>query len=61
MGSFLHRFNFVVTYHPGGKNLKADILSCLHAPEPEHSSPETTAHQKLSSSKFSVILAYPKI
>ncbi len=30
---FFTRFNFKITYHPGPKNIKADALSRLHAPE----------------------------
>ncbi len=30
---FFTHFNFKVTYHPGPKNIKADALSRLHAPE----------------------------
>ncbi len=32
---FFTRFNFKITYHPGPKNVKADALSRLHAPEEE--------------------------
>ncbi len=30
---FFTHFNFKITYHPGPKNIKADALSRLHAPE----------------------------
>ncbi len=30
---FFTRFNCKITYHPGPKNIKADALSRLHAPE----------------------------
>lgn len=36
---FFTCFQFTITYRPGAKNIKADSLSCIHAPE-EPSTPE---------------------
>ncbi len=38
---FFTRFNFKITYHPGPKNIKADALSRLHAPEEEEDRPNS--------------------
>ncbi len=38
--SFSHRFNFTISYRPGPKNVKADALSRLHAPEEVSEEPE---------------------
>ncbi|XP_048026178.1 uncharacterized protein LOC125255188 [Megalobrama amblycephala] len=38
---FFSRFNFSISYRPGSKNLKADALSRLHAPEEKNDDPET--------------------
>lgn len=35
-----HPLYFIVTYHPGHKNLKADALSRLYQLEPDSSPPE---------------------
>lgn len=37
---FFSRFNFVVTYHPGSNNGKADALSRLHTSEAEPAAPD---------------------
>ncbi len=34
------RFNFIISYHPGNKNIKADALSRLHQPDPTPDEPE---------------------
>ncbi len=38
---FFTHFNFKITYHPGPKNIKADALSRLHAPEEEEDPPNS--------------------
>lgn len=38
---FFTQFQFTVTYRPGTKNLKADALSRMHAPDQPNSNPET--------------------
>ncbi|XP_048028346.1 receptor-type tyrosine-protein phosphatase H-like [Megalobrama amblycephala] len=35
------KFDFTISYRPGSKNIKADALSRLHAPEEKNESPET--------------------
>ncbi len=40
---FFTRFNFTITYNPGHKNIKADALSCLHAPVEEEDPPESSS------------------
>ncbi len=37
---FFTRFNFTISYRPGPRNVKADALSRLHAPEEIHEEPE---------------------
>ncbi len=37
---FFTRFNFSISYRPGSRNLKADALSHLHAPEEDSQEPE---------------------
>ncbi len=37
---FFTRFNFSISYRPGSRNLKADALSRLHAPEEDSQEPE---------------------
>ncbi|XP_067230540.1 rhomboid-related protein 3 isoform X1 [Chanodichthys erythropterus] len=37
---FFSRFNFTISYRPGVKNIKADALSRLHAPEEKNDEPE---------------------
>ncbi len=37
---FFTRFNFSISYRPGSRNLKADALSRLHAPEDDCKDPE---------------------
>ncbi len=37
---FFTRFNFSISYRPGSRNLKADALSRLHAPEDDSQEPE---------------------
>ncbi len=38
---FFKRFNFSISYRPGSRNLKADALSHLHAPEDDCKDPES--------------------
>ncbi len=37
---FFTRFHFSISYRPGSRNLKADALSRLHAPEEDNQEPE---------------------
>ncbi len=37
---FFTRFNFIISYRPGNKNIKADALSRLHQPDPTPDEPE---------------------
>ncbi len=37
---FITRFHFSISYRPGSRNLKADALSRLHAPEEDNQEPE---------------------
>ncbi len=37
---FFTRFNFIITYRPGNKNIKADALSRLHQSDPTPDEPE---------------------
>ncbi len=37
---FFTRFHFLISYRPGSKNIKADALSRLHAPEEKNDKPE---------------------
>lgn len=37
---FFTRFHFIISYHPGSKNVKADALSRLHTPDETPEQPE---------------------
>lgn len=47
---FFTRFDFTLTYRPGNKNVKADVLSRLHTP---YETPENPEH-------FSTVVAFTK-
>lgn len=44
---FFSRFHFQISYRPGSRNIRADALSRLHAPETFHEEPETILPEKL--------------
>ncbi len=47
MGALFTRFNFTISCHPGPKNVKADALSRLHAPEEVSEEPEPIIAKKI--------------
>ncbi|XP_048059303.1 uncharacterized protein LOC125275953 [Megalobrama amblycephala] len=50
---FFSRFDFSISYHPGSKNIKADALSHLHAPDEKNEEPETILPESIFVSPIS--------
>ncbi|KAK3508339.1 hypothetical protein QTP70_022084 [Hemibagrus guttatus] len=44
---FFTRFNFTISYRPGSKNVKADVLSHVHSPEESTDDPEPIIPEQL--------------